>query len=621
MGDTTATTRGRRAVGPALGLVAAVGLWPVVAWVFSSDRALGFRDEGLYLLAADPPTPTARWVTPFGWHTAPFFRLLGHDVARLRTFAVWTLVVAGWVTGRALARHLVGDGRGPADRAGRLALGLAGALGGPLLTSGLLRTPGYNWVNLVGLLLAVAGAAQLASLGDAPPWRSGAAHRAAALTALGLVFTVPAKPSSAPLLYAAVALLLWWPRHARRRALLAMVAAWSAALVVLAVVTMLWPVSFLAVLARSATFPPLHENQTIPGALKDVLRTPKVAWHDLRLLRPAAMVLTAAAVASAAAIVVARRRGRVVGGALAAVPLVLATVAAVGTAVPWPLVGVPNPFVRFAWYGTTDAAVLLMVGALAHLAVHRADTDAHTARRALAAALLCVVAVFVFGFGSALSIYHQAALAASLMWCACAAVVVVTGTARVRTFGAVLVVAATTAMFVSNTVDSRHRPFDSTEVADQTTPVRLGRHDDELLVDPTTARYLRVLQADARAAGWCTSDRLIGTVWGWTSTESFALGATVPEHLIVTIFGYENAQAVVDLVLRHDLRDPAWRDAWVMTSRPNALIEKRAAEVRRALDGLPAAIDRTFPADYTMVAEVDATQLWRPTDHVPPPCR
>lgn len=601
--------------------MATVALWPVVAWTFSSDRGIGLRDEGLYLLAADPPTPTARWVTPFGWHTAPFFRLVGRDVADLRTFAVWALVVAGAVLGWALGRHLLGAGGAPADRAGRAALTLVGALGGPLLTSGLLRTPGYNWVNLVGLVLAVAGAVRLASLPDGAgaPWRSAAAHRAAALTAVGLVFTVPAKPSSAPLLLAAIALHLRWLRRPDRWALVALVLAWSAAAVVVALATTLWPPSFLAVLARSATFPPLHENQTIPGALKDVLRTPKVAWHDLRLLRPAAIAVTGAAVALAAAQVVAGRRRRL-GGVLASLPLVLTTVAAVGTAVPWPLVGEPNPFVRFAWYGTTNAAVLLMVGVLAHLAVHWRDTDGAAASRALAVALVCVVAVFVFGFGSALSIYHQAALAATLMWCACAAIVVVTGRSAVRIGGAVLMVAAAATMLVSNTVDSRHRPFDASEIADQTTPVRLGAHDDELLVDPTTARYLRLLQADARSAGWCTGDRLIGTVWGWTSTESFALGATVNEHLIVTIFGYPDAHDVVELVMRDDLRDPAWRDAWVLTTRPNALIERRAAEVRRALDELPGAIGRTFPEDYTMVAEVDATQLWRPTEVVPGPC-
>ena len=169
----------RRIVTPLLAVTAgvfaaaAIALWWLVAWVFSSDRGIGFRDEGLYLLAADPPSPTARWVTPFGWHIAPFFRLLGHDVADLRTFAVSVLVLTGALLGWTIGRWLTDDGTGRPERVTRWSLAAVGAFGGPLLASGLLRTPGYNWVNLVGLLLATTGTVLAAMLpGDRSLWRS-----------------------------------------------------------------------------------------------------------------------------------------------------------------------------------------------------------------------------------------------------------------------------------------------------------------------------------------------------------------------------------------------------------------------------------------------------------------
>ena len=112
----------RRIVTPLLAVTAGVfagvsiALWWLIAWVFSTDRGIGFRDEGLYLLAADPPSPTARWVTPFGWHTAPFFDLVGHDVARLRTFSIWVLVLTGALLGWTIGRRLTDDGTGRIDR-------------------------------------------------------------------------------------------------------------------------------------------------------------------------------------------------------------------------------------------------------------------------------------------------------------------------------------------------------------------------------------------------------------------------------------------------------------------------------------------------------------------------
>ena len=80
------------------------------------------------------------------------------------------------------------------------------------------------------------------------------------------------------------------------------------------------------------------------------------------------------------------------------------------------------PAVAVPWYGTTNAAVLLFVGALLHLLAHWRDTDRHR-RGADWPGRAVHRGDVVFGFGSAMSVYHQAALAAALMWCAAAAVV------------------------------------------------------------------------------------------------------------------------------------------------------------------------------------------------------
>lgn len=611
----------RRVLTIAAGTAGAGLLWPVLAVVFSSDRGIGFRDEGLYLLAADPPSPTARWVTPFGWHTAPFFDLVGHDIARLRTLALWVLALTGalfgWAVARAVAAHHERDtDHTPATRLGTAttaAFVVTGALGALLLTSGLLRTPGYNWVNLVGLMVASTGVLVADSTTHSRPWRSRHAHAAAATAALGIVFTVPAKPSSAPLFVVAAAAYLAVRLRRRAVTFAAMTATWGAAWTALAVATGIWPTSFLTVLARSATFPPLDRNQTIPGAFLDVLRQPKVAWHDLSLLRPATIgVMVVAAVAAWA-----MGRHRTPPGWMRRVPFALAALAAVGTAVPWPLLGHPNPAVRFDWYGTTNAGVLLFVGALLHVIAHRATNDSRRVRSALGIAGLLVSVVFIFGFGSAMSIYHQAALAAAVMWCAAAAMAASAGDRRAGAVGAGIVLLAACALAVSNVVDSRHHPFDSTDVADQTTPTPLG--SGTLLLDRSTAEFVTSLQHTAAAVGFCDGDPLIGIVWDWTSTTAVALRARVPEHLILTIYGYPRQADVLDVTV-HDLEGPTWRDAWVLTTDPATTTAERAAVLRSALDRLPAAIGRTFPADYALAGDVDGTQLWRPADASPEPC-
>lgn len=610
VGDRTA----RRTATATVGVVAsAMVLWAVLAWAFANDRGIGFQDEGLYLLAADPPSPTAGWVTPFGWHTAPFFELVGHDIGRFRTLGLWLLVLAGALLGHTVARRIVGDADDRAPRATRVGTAAIGALGAPLLTSGFLRTPGYNWVNLLGLMLATTGAvlASTVSTGTTSLWRSRRLHVALALLTLGVWFTVPAKPSSAPLfLLAATAFLA--PQFRRRTGTVAlMTVAWSAAWTTFGLLLGWWPSNFLEVLQRSADFPPLDRNQTLPGAFRDVLRTPKVAWQYLTDLRPATLALVA--VAAVLAAVASRRQGP--HAVLRMAPLTLVCVAAVGTAAPWPLLGLPEPFVRFDWYGTTNAGLLLFVGALLHLLANRDAVDRVALRAALAITGLSAVAVVAFGFGSAMGIYPQAALASTLVWCAAAAVASAAGGSRRRASTMAVLVLAGAALLATNIVASRQQPFDGTTllapIGQQTEPAVIGPHDATVMVDAGTHQVLDELRNSATASGFCPGTPLIGLVWQWTSTTAYAVRAEVPEHLILTIFGYPAAADVLDVTMQ-DLEVPKWRDAWVATTDPTALEAADAAALREALDRLPGSVGRAFPDDYVLGFTVDDLQFWRP---------
>jgi hypothetical protein len=99
--------------------------------------------------------------------------------------------------------------------------------------------------------------------------------------------------------------------------------------------------------------------------------------------------------------------------------------------------------------------------------------------------------------------------------------------------------------------------------------------------------------------------------WSWSSTVPYMIGAKVPDELLLTLFGYPNAPKVLDVTMPF-VRGPQWRDAWVLTTDPATIETSQAAELRAALDRLPAAIGRHFPADYRLVMDVDGTQLWRP---------
>ena len=607
--------RTQRAVaGAAVGFVGVVVLWSIVASAFSSDRGIDFTDEGLYLLAADPPSNTTAWVTPFGWSTAPLFRLVRHDIASFRTLGVVLAVLAGGALGWVIGTSLTTDNATPTTRNlwCRSAVATVGAMGAPFFASSLLRTPGYNWVSLVGLVVGATGAILAIRLprdrvGLRRLWR---AHLAAALLAFGTCFAVPSKPTSAPLLLVAAALRISL-QLGRRRTIefAALVGIWGLAIVVFAVLAGFWPVEFWVTLWRSTRFPPLHPNQTIAGALKDVLRTPKVAWQQLSLLRTATKLLVLGATIAAIAI----NRRRRVHPLIRCLPLILVVTAAVGTELASPGLGGPNAPERFAWTGTANAAVLLLAAAALHLLANWRLTGRADRRHALSIAAFTIVLAMTFAFGSAMGIYHQMGLAVSLLWLAAAAVVAAIAHGPIRPIALGVVAVASILMVAGNTVDSRHHPYRNVDVAEQTTAVTVGPHGATLLVDADTASFLDRLQSSAMTAGFCHGTPLIGMAWSWSSTVPYVLGAKVPDELLLTLFGYEDAPAVLDFTIPF-LHGAEWHNAWVLTTDSSTLEPQQTVELRSALDRLPGAVGRTFPTDYTLEMDIDGTQLWRPVD-------
>ncbi len=151
-----------------VGLLAIAGLllWQVLFFVLAGDRGLDLTDEGLYLLAARPPSLSAAWGTPAGWHTAPLFRAVAYDVAPFRTLGAVLLVVSAGALGYlavAVGQRIRETEPDRRNRSERAFGALLGGLSGFLHYGGLVRTPSYNWLTVLGSTLAVLGLLQIAS--------------------------------------------------------------------------------------------------------------------------------------------------------------------------------------------------------------------------------------------------------------------------------------------------------------------------------------------------------------------------------------------------------------------------------------------------------------------------
>lgn len=593
--------------------------WWILERILASDRGVDLSDEGLYLLAADPPSPSASWGFPSGWHLHPLFVLVRYDIASFRTLGAVILVGSsvwlGWSAGRvALARE-----ENSVRSSSFLTLAAAaGGVGSLLFYAPMLRTPSYNWSNLVGLTVAAAAALTAVSLAHGlNTTRSDRATRTwfamlAGVSSLALFSTFPAKPTTLPFMLLLTTMLVLLTVNARTAG------AWAVLSVALmpiwlglAYLLRVWPGDALEVFRLALQMPAPDPLQTTGTAIRAALLVPMEAVSSLRGfdLTTVTLVLIGLIVA---AIPVVRHRDwigmRLGGFAISAVgALALAGV---------PIPGLHSGLAPFtiANSGVTTACNLVLVGAVL-AASRRPSVSADRAPRGLTrwsvVALLSILP-FVFAFGSGNGIYAQASLAAGTVLLAG---VVAVPRPMLGNGGLAIALAAglTTATFATGAVvGGWQSPFRAAALVDQTVPTEIGSRGSMLLLDPRIAGTIAGLRSKAEEVGWTDGTPIVDVSFTWNPTVPYALGGRVPDFLALTIFGYPAAHDITDFHLTEPYLDFPYYKAWFVTSRPTSISDPNGqAGVDFTMEKLTTVTGRPFPDSYACVTAGDFI-LWRP---------
>lgn len=241
-----------------------VALWAIISEILQSNAGLELFDEVLYIAAASYGAEAATFYHqfPWAWHTRPLFLLVGNDVPTFRTLGGVALFTSAFLLGFGIERFSSRFMDTPTARGGASVLAVTTGLilGIASLTyySGMLRAPSYNWVSLVGFLVALNGLLLMLSPKDREKVDSRPkAYRIAGSVALfsaGAFFTIPARPTTLLYLLAVSTLLVFM--SAGRKALRVWIPANLASLVLLvgaAVGVGLWPKNAGSVLLQAAT--------------------------------------------------------------------------------------------------------------------------------------------------------------------------------------------------------------------------------------------------------------------------------------------------------------------------------------------------------------------------------
>jgi hypothetical protein len=606
-------------------LASLVALWFGLAFVLATDRGLDLTDEGLYLLAADPPTRDAANGFPFGWHTGPMFQIVGYDIAGFRTLGALLLVLAGgWVGWGAIYATANGSFKVRGKNTLVYVCGAAvGASGSLLFYASLLSTPGYNWLNLFGISIAAAGFLSLCGIKlqnvKSPPlkfWLFGLA------AAFGLFLTIPAKPSSAPLVYLMGLSMLFLANCfgvALRLSIWIFVCLLGT--IIVATLTGLWRWPVLEFFAAGFRGPSFMPEQTVFGAVIQMAMLGAVFKDYLFSLNSVTInLLTVSVVASVVGALLQRSR-QTSGVILVIAGISIAVFACLHIAsATLGFFARSGPEFRLGFDQiVTSCLTFVLVTAFAVAAqllfsppICKANTSSTVIVRALAVSVFLVALPFVYGFGSGLTPYRQAAMAAGFFPLAGLVLLVTLSRDPLRIPSAILVLMFAFGLLAATLKDSYALPYRKSPIANQTAPVSVGKQKAILRLDPVVAKQLSHLRWQAEEAGWKVGTPLFGVVWDWASTVPYFLGARVPDCLMLTLFNYPASVQVAQYRISTALGNFPAREAWILTSNPEELEPHQATELQQVLAALKPASGLSFPDDYACVARSGVLELWQP---------
>lgn len=618
-----------KALGIVVGVCAitVVGLWITLDAVLASQRGLELTDEGLYLLAAREIAGASQWGFPFGWHTAPLYELVGGDVAAFRTLGAVILCGAGALFGFSafLAAHGPQSLRSVSQSNLTLQAVVFTAVGlfGPLFYySSLNRAPSYNWVSLVGLLTASAGFfffLWFVTTGAKKSW-SFQAHGSLALTSLGLIFTVVAKPTS-PILFVFAALIVLWGLTNRRTGVIFVleVGAFSLAFLVVFVAAGLWPINFLTSFVTPLDRPPLLPGHSLTGAVYALSVFPLELGVSIVQRSVLGAVLL---VAAAGAFLLSKW---LYSGAIFLVPLsyTLGLLSALSIFGLWESILSSSEPVQASSSRGAYLAVLTLLALSAVVAWklrHSASQTSNRVRVRVGVALISSWVPFVFAFGSGNGIIEQSRFAVVGFLVAIFVLLLDIRGALRPTMIWVPIFLTVIIMLVVTLADGHRAPYRMQSMANQTQEITLNdTGQSKVRVDSETAEIFQGLRDLLERSGYEAGDPIVGLVWRWNATWPYALGAEVPPGLMPTLWGYENSPALLDDTVRIGRNQGFdFGEAWWLVSDPDTLARADSDALEAAYDRILEGEKMSFPADFDRVGEVGGIEVYRPRNSLTP---
>ena len=589
-----------------------------ISWVIAPSKGMDFSDEGHYLLSSDPSESTDAWGWPYGWNLHFLYKLSDFSIINFRIYGFVLLLFANYRFSRKLLQSLK---IGMTIQFSKLETGLFHSFitsSSVLFYAGFLRSPGYNWLNFVGLIVFLTGTFQLITNLYKPLIPVSNKWFYKFEIALGLFIALPAKPSTVGfglIILCLSILVIKNIRTALQTFLQVIFIIFS--FIIFSIFTNFWPTTVLNQFSQVLRMPPLVPNHSLLGASLDLIITPLKLMKSLTAVPEAKLVFFILIFSFLNSFPKFRRIDRQY------LFIITFWVALLSLAVHfWSLRDFNKSLSQKQFWleniSISNSYLILILFFIFYsfIRVERINFSRRELKSFITFSKLIylnlIVSLFALGFGSSGGILRKLPLGASLLAAILASqVIILVKTLNLRT--AILIALNSLVFLIVFVVfiGSYNNPYRSEGLSKMIYATKIGNHNSSIFLDQTTSYQINVLRSAAIVAGFSRSTPTINLVYPSEVGIGYALGGRQSPTIQFVWFGYPESLRQSKYLFSKSYGRFNFEDSWILKS-PDEQYGTELSVLKDIIQDVQSRSSKKFPEKYALVYADNELELWKP---------
>ena len=587
--------------------------------IIAPQKGMDFSDEGHYLLSADPSKLSDAWGWPYGWNLHLLFRISGYSISNFRMYGFVLLLLATYRFSKKLCELLIENQNNRLNKFEQILFQILVTSSSVLFYSGFLRSPNYNWLNLVGMTLFLAGIFGLIIQLNESVSQKKQEWKCKTEMALGLFIALPAKPSTYGFGMISLFLCIFILKNLNRAIQISVqVTLIVVSFISLSLLTGFWPTTILNQIAQIIKMPPLAPNHSLTGAIQDLGTTPFKLIRAISLMPEIKIVILALFIALILNI------SKIKGFERYRIFAVIFWIVVITISFHFFEMRKINISTNsdFNWIENTliSKSLILLILIFSFYKPIKFPKIFQSKQKIIPISrisfliyLSLLIALTALGFGSSVGILGKLTLGASFLM-AILATQIVTKVDQRKSQQFYLVGLNLFTLFITVTVilGSYMNPYRSQSLSEMNHQTLIGNHNSTILLDRTTSFRISGMRQKASEEGFQKTTPVINLTYPAEVGAGYVLGGRLSPTIHFVMFGYPNSIQQAEYLFSKSAERFDFQNAWILKST-DSFYKKDILTFKRVMKDVGEQSKRKFPEKYILVYQDTIYELWKPS--------